>query len=131
MNFTGNGMTHKWGSVRQETIRKENSEDLQSCIDVGQIMEKVQRDNYIRQQKAIEQTEGVSNNLMNWKKSNDMDMQSLENQMELLKKRREQIRQNSTEMTILASQLRKRLNQIDEMKNESRQLFRDEEEMQS
>lgn len=111
------------------------SGDLQSCIDVGQIMENIQREQFIvnfifesfiktwkqfqRQQKSAEQTEGITTSLLNWKNTNDSEMKTLENQMELLRKRKEQIKQNSTEMSALANQLRQRLELIRGSKEQS------------
>ncbi|CAP31122.1 Protein CBG12086 [Caenorhabditis briggsae] len=123
-------MSQMWGSTRKENSHNKECSDLQSFIDVGMIIEKIQRENYVRKQKSVQQIEGVANDLMNWKKSHDSDMKSLENQIEFLKMRKEQIRQNSTEMTVLADQLRHRLTNIREMKIKNQQLFGDQEDMQ-
>ncbi|CCD70215.2 uncharacterized protein CELE_F28H1.5 [Caenorhabditis elegans] len=117
MDFSG--MSQTLGSIRNNNNEGNNSGDLQSCIDVGQIMENIQREQFIRQQKSAEQTEGITTSLLNWKNTNDSEMKTLENQMELLRKRKEQIKQNSTEMSALANQLRQRLELIRGSKEQS------------
>ncbi|EGT32602.1 hypothetical protein CAEBREN_15899 [Caenorhabditis brenneri] len=140
MDFSGIGVSQTWGSVINGVTQKKNNWDSKSRIDVGQIMEKIQRDNYIvhfylrqqliyklqRRQRSIENSEKVSNDIMNWKKESDLHMKSLESGMEELRKRKEEIRQNLTEMTFLASQLRQKLSKVQDIKQEN-QLFDGEE----
>ncbi|CAL2029357.1 unnamed protein product [Caenorhabditis brenneri] len=131
MDFSGIGVSQTWGSVINGATQKKNNWDSQSRIDVGQIMEKIQRDNYIRRQRSIENSEKVSNDIMNWKKESDLHMKSLESGMEELRKRKEEIRQNLTEMTILANQLRQKLSKVRDIKQENQLFDGEEEQMQT
>ncbi|CAI2304161.1 unnamed protein product [Caenorhabditis sp. 36 PRJEB53466] len=116
MSFAGSSRNPQiWGSVRQENVKHKDG-DAQTCIDVGQIMEKVRRDNYVRHQQALEQSDNIANNIQNWKNSNDQDMKELGKQMELLQRRKEQIRKNSMEMHFLADQLRQKLARMQQTK---------------